>query len=67
MFAMALTVFMSISIMIAILRIIFAISRGNISQLFKEDPLEEESMFDSWDLKNHGVSPGDIGYHRHFD
>ena len=67
MFAMGITALIGISITITIIRVILAISRGNLRQLMRSGPVEDFYMFDPMALRNHGLSPGDVGYHRHFD
>lgn len=63
MLAMGITAFIGISIVVTIIRVILAISRGNLRQLMRSGPVEDFSMFDPMDLKNHALSPGDVGYH----
>lgn len=66
MFSIAVIILMGISLIFTIVRVILAIVRGDLRQLMRSGPAEDFSMFDPMDLKNHGLSPGDVGYHRHF-
>ncbi|MFQ5544311.1 MAG: hypothetical protein ACE5FY_08185 [Nitrospiria bacterium] len=67
MLQMAITTLIGISLIVTIIRVILAISSGNLRQLMRSGPEEDFSMFDPMDLKNHGLSPGDVGYHYYDD
>jgi len=63
---MGITAFIGISIVLTIIRVILAISRGNLRQLMRSGPPENFS-YDPMALENHGISPGDVGYDSRFD
>lgn len=62
MVGLILTAFFGISLVVVIIRLTRALLSGDVSQVFRLGSYRSRSMFDPLALKNHGLSPGDVGY-----